>query len=167
MIASSDLEKHKTHLREVFQRLSNASLRLNTSKCEFGLSEIEFLGHTIDPNGLFLGCLNFYRRSLPHAAEKQRPLNSFLKNSRKNDRREIDWTSLTIEAFKKCRSSIVDTTLLTHSDCQAPTRVISDASDYGMGAALEQFQEGSWKPLAFFSRGFNSAQKNTARTTES
>lgn len=102
----------------------------------------------------FLDLLNFYRRSLLHAADNQRPLNSYLHESRKNDRRENEWNPMTTEDFEHCKC-----TLLSHPDCKAPVRVVSDASDYCMGAALEQFRVGSWHPLAFFSRNFSSTQK--------
>lgn len=36
--------------------------------------------------------------------------------------------------------------------------MITDASDFAMGAALEQFLDGHWKPLAFFSRKFSATQ---------
>ena len=35
-------------------------------------------------------------------------------------------------------------------DVEAPLAVTSDASDTAMGAVLEQFNNGSWEPLAFF-----------------
>lgn len=106
-----------------------------------------------------MGLLNFYRRSLPHAAENQRPLNSYLYESRKNYRREIYWNPTTIEAFERCRSSVVNSTLLSHPDCKVPVRVVSDASDFAMRAVLKQFKENSWFLLAFFSRNFNEAPK--------
>lgn len=49
-------------------------------------------------------------------------------------------------------------TLLAFPSPEAPTRLVTDASDLGMGAALEQYLDGSWRPLAFFSRKFNPAQ---------
>jgi len=36
----------------------------------------------------FLGALNFYRRSLPHATCVQVPLHEYLKDSRKNNKHE-------------------------------------------------------------------------------
>lgn len=110
LIASSGPEEHERHLREVFERLKEFSLRLNLDKCIFGVSEIEFLGFKVDKDGIrplddkvkairdfprpetvvelrrFLGLVNFYRRSLPQAAKAQKPLNVFLHESRKNDR---------------------------------------------------------------------------------
>lgn len=65
-------------------------------------------------------------------------------------RREIEWSPASIEASNRCRTRIINATLLSHPDCQLPTRVVTDASDHGMGASLNQFSEGSWRPLAFF-----------------
>lgn len=183
LIASSGPEEHERHLREVFERLKEFSLRLNLDKCIFGVSEIEFLGFKVDKDGIrplddkvkairdfprpetvvelrrFLGLVNFYRRSLPQAAKAQKPLNVFLHESRKNDRRKIDWNPEAIEAFETIRRNIADAVLLAHPAPDAPIRLVTDASDTGMGAALEQWQNGDWKPLAFFSRGFTSTQK--------
>jgi len=36
LIASPDLETHRLHLREVFQRLQNNGLFINVAKCAFG-----------------------------------------------------------------------------------------------------------------------------------
>ncbi|GFS67965.1 hypothetical protein TNCV_1362091 [Trichonephila clavipes] len=92
---SENAEEHRSHLRTIFQRLSSYGLKLNISKCVFGVTELIFLGHFITPDGIkplpdkvqavldykqpetvgslrkFLGLLNFYRRFLPKAAEQQ------------------------------------------------------------------------------------------------
>ena len=40
------------HLQEVFERLIRNNLKLKPSKCHFFKSQIEYLGFTIDSNGL-------------------------------------------------------------------------------------------------------------------
>ena len=91
LIASSNHDEHESHLRIVFQRLKEYSLRIKLNKCEFGKSKIEFLGYGINHEGCvqspervlaitkfpkpktivelrrFLGMVNFYRKNLPHA----------------------------------------------------------------------------------------------------
>ena len=52
VIASSSTEEHCTHLRTLFQWLANNSLLLNPNKCEFGCTEIGFLGYRISPDGI-------------------------------------------------------------------------------------------------------------------
>jgi len=43
LIASPNLETHRLHLREVFQRLQNNELSINAEKCVFGKKEVYFL----------------------------------------------------------------------------------------------------------------------------
>lgn len=40
----------------------------------------------------------------------------------------------------------------------APVALIVDASDFAMGAVVEQFEDNLWKPVSFFSKKFNPAQ---------
>ena len=50
--------------------------------------------------------------------------------------------------------------LLVHPRVGAEIRIVSDASDSGMGAALEQLSLiGIWEPLAFFSKKFSASQR--------
>lgn len=108
LIFSETEDKHKTHLRMVFQKLNDYGLTINVSKCVFGVSEINFLGHLVSGTGTtplpekvepilhypkpttvkelrrFLGLLNF-RRFLPHAAHNQVTLNNYLKGGKRTD----------------------------------------------------------------------------------
>ncbi|KAG5327610.1 YG31B protein, partial [Pseudoatta argentina] len=158
-------------------------LRLNVEKCEFGKQELEFLGFTINEGckptldkvqairefprlntivelRRFLGFINFYRKLLHNAATVQTPLNEYLRDSRKNNKRPIIWTPAAKEAFNKCKESLANATILSHPSDAAETRLVCDASDFAIGAALEQRLDDSWKPLAFFSHKLSSAQQN-------
>lgn len=106
----------------------------------------------------FLGVVNFYRRRIPHAASAQAPLHVYLRESRKNDKREIAWTPEAEGAFNQIKKDLANATLLAHPSEDAETRVVSDASDFAMGAVLEQRSGNSWRPLAFFSKKFSTAQ---------
>lgn len=184
LIASATPEEHESHVRIVLQRLKEFHLRLNVEKCQFGKSELEFLGYNINSEGCkptpgkvqavrefpkprtvielrrFLGLVNFYHRILRNAASVQAPLNEYLRDSRKNDKREIAWTPIAEEAFIKCKENLAEVAMLSHPSDAAETRLVSDASDFAMGAVLEQRLDNSWKPLAFFSRKFSPAQLN-------
>jgi hypothetical protein len=50
--------------------------------------------------------------------------------------------------------------MLAHPIPHASLRISSDASDCGVGAVLEQNRNGTWQPLAFFSRHLSSTEKN-------
>ena len=89
LIASETEEQHCEHLRILFQRLDDYGVVINHVKCEFGVNEITFLGHTVNAFGIkplaervdaiievplpgtvkalrrYLGMINFYRRFIP------------------------------------------------------------------------------------------------------
>jgi hypothetical protein len=52
LIYSDSLEEHAKHLRKVFQRLRENKLYAKFEKCEFGVTEVDFLGHRITQEGL-------------------------------------------------------------------------------------------------------------------
>lgn len=51
-VASTDPEEHRNHLRLIFERLTINNLAINVAKCEFGKTELKFLGHLITPDGI-------------------------------------------------------------------------------------------------------------------
>lgn len=86
------------------------------------------------------------------AAHTQAPLLNFLHNSKKRDKRVIPWNSESESAFEKIKNDLANATLLVHPKMNAEIRLVTDASDLGIGAVLEQRSGNCWKPLAFFSR---------------
>ncbi|GFS61473.1 transposon Tf2-9 polyprotein [Trichonephila clavipes] len=178
-------EEHRSHLRTIFQRLSSYGLKLNISKCVFGVTELIFLGHLITPDGIkplpdkvqavldykqpetvgslrkFLGLLNFYRRFLLKAAEQQYLLSEFLKGSKgKKNSKPLNWSSEAITAFQRCKQALADAALLAHPSPSAPLALHVDASDYATGGALHQVVDSELQPLAFFSRKLTSSEKS-------
>lgn len=127
LMASSSAEEHLSHLKQVFQRLDQHGLIVNTAKCQFGLSVIDFLGHRISSQGAvplpskvqavadfprpttvkslqeFLGMVNFYNRFLPHAAQLLQPLYAALKSKKSGD--PVDWTPERILAFEGAKAA--------------------------------------------------------------
>ena len=187
LVASRNEEEHKRDLELVLQRLEEFALRLNVDKCALGQREVEFLGHTVNSDGFkptpekteavrnypkpksvqemrqFLGLVNFYNACIPHAAEIQGPLCQFLIGSKKKkDNRPIKWNAIADAAFEKCKQSVIDIAEITFPDENAEIRLVTDASNTAMGAALEQRDGENWKPVAFFSKLFNPAQAKYA-----
>ena len=52
LIASTSEEEHKHHLRLVFEHFKEYGVLIHPSKCEFGVSSLQFLGHVVDANGI-------------------------------------------------------------------------------------------------------------------
>lgn len=182
LIASKDEGQHEQHLRLVFQRLRDHGLSINLPKCSFGVSEVNYLGYTINKHGVkpledrikaiadypkpktiadlrkFLGIINFYRRFLRNAAQIQAPLHIPLHGAKKNDKRPITWDTEAEEAFELCKQQLAKATLLVHPRDNATLALRTDASDISSGAVLEQYNFGSWEPLGFFSKKHTNAE---------
>ena len=54
LIYSPDVPMHLVHMRQLFQRLREADLKLNREKCNFFKSHIQYLGHLISGEGINL-----------------------------------------------------------------------------------------------------------------
>ena len=107
LIASANESEHREHVKQVFDRLQQYGISINTAKCVFGASTVQYLGYQIDQKGArpvtekvaaiqnypkpkdvtelrrFLGMINFYRRFIANAASVQAPLNAFLQGAKK------------------------------------------------------------------------------------
>ena len=61
LIASYTEKEHLNHITQVFERFCKFKMKLKLTKCEFGQSEIQFLGHIINHEGI---------RTLPEKTEE-------------------------------------------------------------------------------------------------
>ena len=124
LVASTTAVEHRKHLEIVLERLKKFHLSLNIAKCTLGVTELQFLGHSVSVDGFkpldekveliknfpkpktreqlrrYLGMVNFYRKFIPHAADTQLHLNALLKDSRKRDKRPVEWNETAEKAFE-------------------------------------------------------------------
>ena len=170
LIASASEEEHQQHLHLVFERFKEFGVLIHHSKYELGVSSIQFLGHIIDSKVLdtkvsaikdfphpisqhqlrkFLGMVNLYHRFIPHGAQILQPLHSFL--TRSHAKSELQWSEECISAFRNAKYALAQATLLFHPTPDATTSLMTDASDIGVGAVLQQLIDGHWQPVYFFS----------------
>jgi len=47
LVYNNSMEEHAEHLQKVLERLKENKLYAKFEKCEFGVSEVDFLGHRI------------------------------------------------------------------------------------------------------------------------
>src|ERR1700752_5222654 len=52
IVYSKSFDEHLEHLREIFIRIRQASLRLNLEKCNFWMQSLPFLGHIVTSIGI-------------------------------------------------------------------------------------------------------------------
>lgn len=146
-------------LRKVFERCHVNCLRLNRSKCEFGLTQISVLGHVVSPDGIkldpkkcevieampppknvsdlhsFLGTCGYVAKFIPNHANIVEPLRKLTWNKLK-----WSWGTEQTRAFKALKEALSCEAVLACFRLNAPTYVITDASPVGLGAILLQDQ---------------------------
>lgn len=183
IIASSSKSLHKHHLRQVFERLNTYGITINLAKCDFGKTELDFLGYRVTKDGLqplpervkvisefprpktieelrrYLGMINFYKSHLPRSSEIHSKLNDFLHNSKKKDKTIIPWTEESIEAFEKSKQNLLEAVTLAFPSADAPISLMTDCSNTCAGAVLQQKEGDTWKPLGFFSKKLSNTQQ--------
>ena len=102
LVTSPDHKTHKKHLRIIFAWLAEYGIISGPEKCQFGITELSFLGHHVCVEGIsplpsavdaivnfvkpekqralrrYLGMVNYYHRLIPQCAAKLTPLNNLL-----------------------------------------------------------------------------------------
>ena len=103
IIYDTTFEQHLESVELVLKALAKADLKVKPSKCEWCRSEINFLGHVVNAEGVatqkvttekitafnrphnvktvksFLGLCNYYRPFVPNFADMANPMNRLLK----------------------------------------------------------------------------------------
>ena len=177
------------NLRTVLQRLRERKVTLNPDKCRFGMSEVEFVGHTI--NGKtgqihftrdkldrvrdfprpktkgelkqFIGLANYFRAHVKDLSMTTHPLDQTLAGYETRVRHNtLKWTEETIAAFEKVRADIDECPKLSFTDANnGRIWLRTDASNFGIGAYLFQVDaQGNEIPIEFLSKSFSLAQCN-------
>lgn len=176
IVFSRSLQDHMQDLKLIFSSLRSANLKVQPDKSEFLTKKVEFLGHIVTDKGLqpnpkkiaaivnypipktikeiksFLGLVGYYRRFIPNFAKIVYPIN---KCTRKGEKINIHDPRY-ISAFEHCKNLITNSPILQYPDFNKPFTLTTDASDIAIGSVLSQ----NAKPVAFYSRTLNSAERN-------
>ena len=170
-------------LRIVLNRLREVGLKVKPSKCELFKTHIKFLGHMVSADGVdplpekletirnwpvphclrdvraFYGLASYYRRFVKGFATIAEPLTRL---TRKNSR--FEWTDEAQQAFDALKTALCEATSLAFPLPNIPITLDSDASDVAVGAVMGQMVDGVERPIAFFSRVMNPAQRGYCTT---
>ncbi|KAK3796335.1 hypothetical protein RRG08_047337 [Elysia crispata] len=101
--------------------------------------------------------INFYHRFIPQVASLLVPLHCALQKS--TSRHVLSWTAEMDNAFTSIKAALSETTMLSHPEPEAHISLTYDASEQAVGAVLEQYVQGVWQPLAFFSKRLGPPEK--------
>ena len=185
IIWSQTIAEHKRNIAKVMEALQEAHLFCSSTKTQFFLTEVHFLGHIVSHNGIradpakvaavknwprprtttqvrkFLGLVRYIAAFMPHLAEHSAALTPLTK--KEYDRAFPEWTTAHQTAFDAIKE------LATGDECLATIQhdetgsifVTTDASDVGTGAMLSVGE--TWqtaRPVAYDSRQLNAAEQN-------
>ena len=101
--------------------------------------------------------MNFYHRFLPHCANLMQPLHALLTASKPKSQ-ALNWNDDALAAFNATKEALASASLLTYPTTDAPTCLMTDASDTAVGAVLQQYVNGTWHPISLFSRKMTPAE---------
>ena len=180
LITGVNDQEHLANLEEVLRRLQYHGITLKKNKCKFMCDSVEYLGYTVDSEGLhvtpnkieaivnapqpqnvtelraYLGLVNYYGKFIPHLASILQPLNSLLQKNCK-----WVWSEKCSEAVQEATEKLTSSTVLIHYNPSLPIRLAADASQYGIGTVLSHITpDGVEKPIAFASRTLSKAERN-------
>jgi hypothetical protein len=171
LVYNNSMEEHVEHFLKVFQKLKENKLYAKFEKCEFRVTEVDFLGHRIMQKGLkmddhkvkgildwepprsvptlrsFLGLASYYHKFIKNFAKIVVLLTSLLKKSSKT----YDWDEVCSETFQTLKGILVKAPVLKLSDFHKDFEIHFDVSNFAIGGVL--MQDG--RPMAFESKKLN------------
>ena len=184
LIFSKTKDEHLKHINEVIKRLDGKEIRISIEKCVFATTKIDFLGCTIDKDGVrpdesklaaikdfpmprdykaarrFLGMANYYRRFQPNFAEKCEGLQKDI-NKYNSNQKSFTMSTEAEKSVKQIKQSLSESTTLAHIAQKASMfQLITDAPSTGIGAALHQVVGEEARPIGFFSKQLNKTQQS-------
>ena len=123
----------------------------------------------------FLGLMNFFGSFIQDFAHRSKPLYEVLEgsgfNKKKPKRKPVKihdfdkkWGEAQKSAWKDLKDDLSNPQFLASPKDGASKKVMSDASDYGLGAVLLQEEENCWRPIGFASKKLKGAEVNYTTT---
>ena len=185
LVASPDNESHQRHLEDLMVRLRNFGLRLNSQKCKFFQKSVDFIGSTVDENGIRppkgrieslkklayptsykelrsrLGMFGYFACHIKDFASITDPLRQLLRETEtKKGRTPVNfvWEECHAIAYDKLVHALENNVVLAHPPADMKTiHLTADASDVQVGGVLAT-PDG--KIIGMFSQRLQNSDKN-------
>ncbi|GJQ96567.1 putative reverse transcriptase domain-containing protein [Tanacetum coccineum] len=175
LIYSKSEEEHEVHLKTILDLLKKEKLYAKFSKCEFWFQEVQFLGHVVNHDGIyvdpskiesvknwktpespteihsFLGLAGYYRRFIKNFSKIAKPLTLLTQKNK-----TYVWGNEQDEAFRILKEKLCNAPVLALPDGPDDFVVYCDASKQGFGCVLMQ----RGKVIAYASRQLKKHEKN-------
>jgi len=185
-----DVIVYATSQQELLERLHiilaclhNVGLKVKPSKCCLFKERISFLGHMVSTAGIdlqeekicsiqdwpvpkcvgdvraFFGLASYYRKFVQNFASIAEPLSALTKKGVR-----FSWSPEAQQAFERLKRALAETVTLAYPQPDQTFILDTDASDVAVCAILSTTVDGVERPIAFFSRVMNAAQRNYCPT---
>ena len=172
-------EEELEGLRQVFEHLACAGLKLEPKKCFLFQKRVSYLGHVVTEEGItadpgkveqvrtwsiaenstevniFLGLVSYYCWFIPDFSTVAQPLHKLAEA-----KTEFVWTEQCQLAFDSLKGLLTSGRVLAYSTRDGMFVLDTDASDHRVGAVLSQVQDGVEKPTAFATRTLSKSERN-------
>ena len=174
ILVYGDEKTHDDRIRKLLKRCQTLGIRLNKNKCQFCLSQVDFMGHIVSKDGLkvdpkkvetilemnppinreeverFKGMVNYLSKFVPKLSDIMQPIVAL---TRKDV--EWNWSQAQDKTFAEVKRLLTQTPILVYFDPRKQLVIQSDASNGGLGAVL--LQDGH--PLGYTNRTLTDAEK--------
>ena len=178
IVMSSTFEQHLERLKPVFNRLRSANLKLKPSKCKLLQLKVKFLGSVVSEKGIepdpdkltaisewpvpknltevraLVGLASYYRRHVEGFSDIAKPLSELTKKNQ-----PFLWGPEQQSAFDKLKYCLTYYPVLAPPLSEGKYIIDTDASDFAMGAVLQQEQHGTVRVIAYASKTFDAAER--------
>lgn len=152
------IAEHDANLKRLLERLIQFNVRINARKSIFRVLKISYLGYLIDNQGIqqdpkrlqrllhtstttthdklrsLLGCYQYYSKFKPNFTMIASELFDLLSRTRE----KFVWTNSHEKALTALKEKLKAVERLKPFSLTAHSRVVVDASDFGLGVVLEQ-----------------------------
>lgn len=153
LIFSKSMNDHLLHLREVLLVLRREKLFIAQQKCEFGVTEVLFLGYIVSAAGLrvdphkleavaapttitevrsFHGLAFFYRRFVHNFSSIMAPIMDCMKKA------SFEWSAVASQAFEIIKQKLTTALIIVLPNFELPFEIHCDACKTGISAVLSQ-----------------------------
>lgn len=176
IVVGTTRQQHDDNLLRLLRALHSHNALINPKKSVFAVQELKYLGYCVDADGIsadhdriqalrrapkpksvdqlrsFLGFAQYYAKFVPRFAHKAEPLYDLLK--------DFNWSELQDKAYDDLLQALCDGKVLKSFQIGVPSQLIVDASEYAVGAVLEQ----AGHPIICVSRKLSAAERNYSQT---
>ncbi|GBG68894.1 hypothetical protein CBR_g3592 [Chara braunii] len=171
LVFSKTAREHAEHLALVLQSLRDSQYKINREKSSFGVPSVIYLSHVISGDGLapeaakiaaiqewpqpqtvrdvwsFMGLASYYRKFVRNFSAVTAPLTNLTKKDT-----PFLWSLHCQLAFTRLKKALTRAPVLKLLDPTLPFILTIDASQYGIGAVLQQDDGNGLRPVEFMSK---------------